>query len=63
MSLSHPWGNRGVPNYNFLDTPMEAVGESIQAMKPIAIALLSAEDAGEVGGYFDYLIQRVSEKS
>jgi allophycocyanin alpha subunit len=42
---------------------MEAVGESIQAMKPIAIALLSAEDAGEVGGYFDYLIQRVSEKS
>jgi len=41
---------------------MESVGESIQAMKPIAIALLSAEDAGEVGGYFDYLIQRVSEK-
>ncbi len=49
--------------YNPLGTPIEAVGESIQAMKPIAIALLSAEDVGEVGGYFDYLIQRVSEKS
>lgn len=49
--------------YNSLGTPIEAVGESIRAMKTIAIALLSAEDAGEVGGYFDYLIQRVSEKS
>jgi allophycocyanin alpha subunit len=49
--------------YNSLGTPMVAVSESIRAMKTIAIALLSAEGAGEVGGYFDYLIQRVSEKS
>ncbi|WP_017298278.1 hypothetical protein [Nodosilinea nodulosa] len=43
--------------YNSLGTPLEAVAESVRVMKTIACALLSAEDAGEVGAYFDYLIQ------
>lgn len=43
--------------YNSLGTPMEGIAESIRAMKTVAIALLSAEDSGEVGAYFDYLIR------
>jgi allophycocyanin alpha subunit len=41
--------------YTSLGTSTEAVAESIRAMKVITVALLSAEDAGEVGAYFDYL--------
>lgn len=43
--------------YSSLGTPLEAVTESVRAMKSVTIALLSAEDAGDVGTYFDYLIQ------
>lgn len=43
--------------YNSLGTPVEAVAESIRAMKTITIALLSVKEADEVGAYFDYLIQ------
>ncbi|AFY35851.1 allophycocyanin subunit alpha apoprotein [Calothrix sp. PCC 7507] len=42
--------------YRSLGTPIEAVAESIRAMKNITTSMMSAEDASEVGGYFDYLI-------
>ncbi|WP_392534769.1 allophycocyanin [Nostoc sp. C117] len=42
--------------YRSLGTPIEAVAQSVLAMKNIAISMLSGEDAGEVGSYFDYLI-------
>ncbi len=42
--------------YRSLGTPIEAVAESIRAMKNITTSMMSAEDAREVGGYFDYLI-------
>ncbi len=42
--------------YQSLGTPLEAMAESIRQMKAIALSLMSAEDAGEVGAYFDYLI-------
>ncbi|PSN17456.1 allophycocyanin [filamentous cyanobacterium CCP5] len=43
--------------YQSLGTPVNAVAESIAKMKTIAMSLISAEDAGEVGGYFDYLVK------
>lgn len=42
--------------YKSLGTPIESVAEGIRAMKGIATATLSGEDASEVGSYFDYLI-------
>ncbi|MBD2356083.1 allophycocyanin [Tolypothrix sp. FACHB-123] len=42
--------------YRSLGTPIDAVAESVRAMKNITISMLSAEDASEVGTYFDYLI-------
>lgn len=42
--------------YRSLGTPIEAVAEGVQAMKSIAIPLLSGEDTNEVSYYFDYLI-------
>jgi len=42
--------------YKSLGTPIEAVAESARAMKSVATSMISAEDAREVGGYFDYLI-------
>ncbi|MCF2150265.1 allophycocyanin [Desmonostoc muscorum LEGE 12446] len=42
--------------YKSLGTPIESVAESVRAMKNIAISMLSGEDVGEVGTYFDYLI-------
>lgn len=42
--------------YKSLGTPIESVAEGIRAMKSIAVATLSGEDASEVGIYFDYLI-------
>jgi allophycocyanin alpha subunit len=41
--------------YRSLGTPIEAVAESIRAMKNAMATLMSGEDAGEVGAYFDYL--------
>jgi allophycocyanin alpha subunit len=42
--------------YNSLGTPIEAVTESVRAMKNVASSMMSSEDASEVGAYFDYLI-------
>jgi allophycocyanin alpha subunit len=43
--------------YNSLGTPIDAVAESVRAMKAMTTSLMSGEDASEVGAYFDYLIQ------
>jgi allophycocyanin alpha subunit len=42
--------------YRSLGTPIEAVAESVRAMKNITSSMLSGEDASEVSTYFDYLI-------
>ncbi len=42
--------------YRSLGTPIEAVAESVRAMKNIASSMLSGEDASEVSTYFDYVI-------
>ncbi|BAY42804.1 allophycocyanin alpha subunit [Kalymmatonema gypsitolerans NIES-4073] len=42
--------------YRSLGTPIEAVAESVRAMKNITTSMLSGEDASVVGTYFDYLI-------
>lgn len=42
--------------YSSLGTPIDAVAESIRAMKNATTTIMSGEDASEVGAYFDYLI-------
>ncbi|RCJ40600.1 allophycocyanin [Nostoc minutum NIES-26] len=42
--------------YRSLGTPIDAVVESVRAMKNITISMLSGEDTSEVSTYFDYLI-------
>jgi allophycocyanin alpha subunit len=42
--------------YNSLGTPIEGVADSVRAMKKMTTSLMSGEDAGEVGAYFDYLM-------
>lgn len=42
--------------YRSLGTPIEAVAESIRAMKNVTTSMLSSEDVSVVSGYFDYLI-------
>ncbi len=42
--------------YSSLGTPIDAVAESVRAMKNATTTLMSTEDASEVGAYFDYLI-------
>jgi allophycocyanin alpha subunit len=42
--------------YKSLGTPIDAVAAGVRAMKDSATAMMSAEDAAEAGGYFDYLI-------
>lgn len=42
--------------YNSLGTPIPAVAEAVRAMKNVASSMMSAEDAGEAGSYFDYVI-------
>jgi allophycocyanin alpha subunit len=42
--------------YNSLDIPLSGMAEGIRGLKNVASSLLSAEDAGEAGYYFDYLI-------
>jgi allophycocyanin alpha subunit len=42
--------------YRSLGTPIDAVAESVRAMKNITTSMLSGEDALVVGTYFDYLI-------
>ena len=42
--------------YRSLGTPIEGVAEGIRAMKNVATSMMSGEDAGEAGSYFDYLV-------
>ncbi len=42
--------------YRSLGTPVDGVAEGIRAMKNAATAMMSTEDAGEAGAYFDYVI-------
>jgi allophycocyanin alpha subunit len=42
--------------YRSLGVPVEAVGQSIRALKDAASGLLSADDAAEAASYFDYVI-------
>jgi allophycocyanin alpha subunit len=39
-----------------LGTPIDAVAESVRAMKNVATSMMSGEDASEAGNYFDYVI-------
>ena len=41
--------------YKSLGTPIDAVSESVRAMKGIATGMMSPEDAAEAGSYFDYV--------
>ncbi|TVP64532.1 MAG: allophycocyanin [Nodularia sp. (in: Bacteria)] len=42
--------------YKSLGTPIDAVAGGVNAMKSVAATLLSVEDSGEAGAYFDYLV-------
>jgi len=42
--------------YRSLGTPVDAVAESIRAMKNVATGMMSTEDAAEAGAYFDYVV-------
>lgn len=42
--------------YKSLGTPVDAVAESVRAMKEVATGMMSGDDAGEAGSYFDYVI-------
>jgi allophycocyanin alpha subunit len=42
--------------YKSLGTPIDAVASGVTAMKNVAATLLSGEDAGEAGSYFDYVV-------
>jgi allophycocyanin alpha subunit len=46
--------------YKSLGTPVDAVVESVRAMKAVSTSLLSGEDADEAGSYFDYVIGAMS---
>ena len=41
--------------YKSLGTPIDAVAESVRAMKSVATGMMSAEDSAEAGSYFDYV--------
>lgn len=41
--------------YKSLGTPIDAVSESVRAMKSVATGMMSPEDAAEAGSYFDYV--------
>ncbi len=42
--------------YKSLGTPVEAVAQGIAEMKAAATGMMSSDDAGEAGAYFDYVI-------
>ncbi|BDA67946.1 allophycocyanin alpha subunit [Rivularia sp. IAM M-261] len=46
--------------YKSLGTPIDAVVAGVAAMKSVATGLMSGEDAGEAGSYFDYVIGAMS---
>ena len=41
--------------YKSLGTSIDAVAESVREMKSVATGMMSADDSGEAGSYFDYL--------
>lgn len=42
--------------YRSLGTPVDAVAESVRAMKGVATSLMTGDDAAEAGAYFDYVV-------
>lgn len=42
--------------YKSLGTSLDALAESVRCMKGVAVGMMSGEDAGEAGSYFDYVI-------
>jgi allophycocyanin-B len=46
--------------YNSLEIPLRNIVECMRCLKEEAVSLMSAEDATEVGPYFDYIIQSLS---
>jgi len=46
--------------YKSLGTPIDAVIESIRAMKSASLSLLSGSDSDEAASYFDYVIGAMS---
>ncbi len=46
--------------YKSLGTPIDAIAESVRAMKNVAASMMSGEDASEAGSYFDYLVGAMS---
>ncbi|NJN29553.1 MAG: allophycocyanin [Synechococcales cyanobacterium RM1_1_8] len=46
--------------YKSLGTPIDAVIESVRAMKSVSLGLLSGSDSDEAGSYFDYVIGAMS---
>jgi len=42
--------------YKSLGTDIGAVAQSVREMKEVATSMMSPEDAGEAGSYFDYVI-------
>jgi allophycocyanin alpha subunit len=46
--------------YRSLGTPIEAVAQSVREMKEVASGLMSADDAAEASGYFDFVIGAMS---
>ena len=46
--------------YKSLGTDVGAVAQGIRELKEVSSGLMSAEDAAEAAGYFDYVIGRMS---
>jgi allophycocyanin-B len=46
--------------YNNLEIPLRNLVEAMRCVKEEALSLMSDEDAAEVAGYFDYIIQALS---
>ncbi len=42
--------------YKSLGTDIGAIAQSVREMKEVASGLMSAEEAGEAGSYFDYVV-------
>jgi allophycocyanin alpha subunit len=42
--------------YKSLGTSLDALAESVRCMKGVAVGMMSGDDAGEAGSYFDYVI-------
>ena len=42
--------------YKSLGTSLDALAESVRCMKGVAMGMMSGDDAGEAGSYFDYVV-------